>query len=274
MEQQEAATENELGDSDLRRILRQNRLELQRRRTGKRRQSGGCALALIGLAGGITATIALGDVLAASTVYRTDGIAAVLVVAGLVVAWVAYSPSGTEDDEDIIANIATVEEILRETEISRAVPLEKRQRRYQADASELVRRYQDESRKYRRTHNLLQSTVIIGSLLTTAFAALGDALPGQRWITVGVSLAVGLSAGFTGYFKFRDRSFYLQVTADDIEEEMNAANLGIGSYSGLTEAQMLSLYTERVEQIRGDQRKRQQQLDQPAENQPPLPPTT
>ncbi|MFC9608037.1 hypothetical protein ACFTTN_31910 [Streptomyces niveus] len=77
---------------------------------------------------------------------------------------------------------------------------------------------------------------------------------------------------FTGYYKFRERSYFLQQTADAIEEEANAVRLGIGHYSeyGRSQAgEALKLFTQRVEQHRNEQRRRQQQLDQPADQATP-----
>ncbi|KUL48973.1 hypothetical protein ADL28_27595 [Streptomyces violaceusniger] len=89
----------------------------------------------------------------------------------------------------------------------------------------------------------------------------------EQWLTVGLSLAVGLAAGFMGYFKFRERSFYLQQTADLIEQEVNAMTLGIADYSGMNRQESLARLVERVEVFRNEQRRRQQQLDQPVEEQ-------
>jgi hypothetical protein len=121
--------------------------------------------------------------------------------------------------------------------------------------------------RYRRIHNALQSVIIIGSLAASTAAGLAETPPPYKWITVGTSFAVGISAGFTGYFKFRERSFYLQQTADSIEEEYDSVTLGVGRYaSGQDEEAKLIEFTQRVETLKSDQRKRQQQLDQPTEH--------
>ncbi|MGW7674427.1 hypothetical protein ACWGJX_46515 [Streptomyces sp. NPDC054775] len=57
-----------------------------------------------------------------------------------------------------------------------------------------------------------------------------------------------------------------------IEEEANAFTLGVGPYSDFDadqEQQALKLFTPRVEEHRNEQRRRQQQLDQPADQAPP-----
>ncbi|MBL1101533.1 hypothetical protein [Streptomyces coffeae] len=61
-------------------------------------------------------------------------------------------------------------------------------------------------------------------------------------------------------------------TADAIEEEVNAVTLGIGPYRDFGPSQdqeALKLFTQRVEDHRNEQRRRQQQLDQPADHAPP-----
>ncbi|WP_327425768.1 MULTISPECIES: SLATT domain-containing protein [unclassified Streptomyces] len=92
-----------------------------------------------------------------------------------------------------------------------------------------------------------------------------------------ISFAITVVAMFTGYYKFRERSYFLQQTADAIEEEVNAVRLGIGPYSEYgpgREDEALKLFTQRVEDHRNEQRRRQQQLDQPADQTAPAAPPT
>ncbi|MFD4483155.1 hypothetical protein ACFWPU_44595 [Streptomyces sp. NPDC058471] len=81
----------------------------------------------------------------------------------------------------------------------------------------------------------------------------------------------------TGYYKYRQRSYFPLQTADAIEEETNACTLGLGPYSDFDldqEQQALKLFTQRVEEHRNEQQRRQQ-LDQPADQIAPTgqPPT-
>jgi hypothetical protein len=122
-----------------------------------------------------------------------------------------------------------------------------------------------ESQYYRRIHNGFQSVIIMGSLGTTTAASIAETPSYLKWITVGLSLAVGISAGFTGYFKYRERSFYLQQTADSIEQQVTAYELGIIPYVESDEGENLARLAKEVEALRVEQRKRQQQLDQPHE---------
>ncbi|WDN54948.1 hypothetical protein [Streptomyces clavuligerus] len=46
-----------------------------------------------------------------------------------------------------------------------------------------------------------------------------------------LSFAITVAAMFTGCYKFRGRSYFLQQTVDAFEEEANAVRLGIGPCS-------------------------------------------
>lgn len=158
---------------------------------------------------------------------------------------------------------------VRWIEASRSMASSVSQHLYKADIPSFIEQFKLEGDKYRKRHNRLQSIVIVGSLSTTTIASLGSAVPASRWLTVGFSVSVGLAAGFMGYFKFRERSFYLQQTADAIEAEDNAMTLGIGEYQKLTPPDALARLVDRIEYLRNEQRRRQQQLDQPVEGQNP-----
>lgn len=141
---------------------------------------------------------------------------------------------------------------------------------YREDVAALVEQYQADSRKYRSIHNRLQTLIMVGSASTTTIAALdtGKELTWQSVSLTAISFAITVAAMFTGYYKFRERSYFLQQTADAIEEEANAVRLGIGPYSEYgpgQEGEALKKFTHRVEEHRNEQRRRQQQLDQPAD---------
>ncbi|WP_405886876.1 DUF4231 domain-containing protein [Streptomyces longwoodensis] len=146
------------------------------------------------------------------------------------------------------------------------LPSETRRHVYRETVPVAIDQYRSAGLRYRRVHNYFQSVIIVGSLATSTAASLAETPAPYKWITVGTSFSVGLAAGFTGYFKFRERSFYLQQTADSIEEEYGAVNLKIGRYMGTTDDEAALLeFTERVETLKADQRRRQQQLDQPTQ---------
>ncbi|MGW9299472.1 hypothetical protein ACWHA3_01425 [Streptomyces cyaneofuscatus] len=80
---------------------------------------------------------------------------------------------------------------------------------------------------------------------------------------IGLTMLVAICAGITGFYKFRERSFNLQQTADSIEEHANAFHLALPPYDNTDPAVNLALLTARVETLRVEQRRREQQLDQP-----------
>ncbi len=138
---------------------------------------------------------------------------------------------------------------------------------YKEGIPEIIIRYRKEADRYRNIANWLQIIIIIGSVLvTSATSAAGFEFGGIfRWIAPIISIVVAISAGLVGYFKFRERSFNLQQTADTIEQEYNAVELGIGYYKGMKPNEALVLFAERVELLRDEQKKRQQQLEQPTD---------
>ncbi|WP_431905356.1 DUF4231 domain-containing protein [Micromonospora carbonacea] len=139
------------------------------------------------------------------------------------------------------------------------------QKRYRDDVPDLISQFREDAGRTRGIHNRFQSVIIIGSVATSAIATASVAFSQARWLTVAASAAVGLSAGFTGYFKYHERSFNSQQTADAIEREYEAVELRVGKYAKLDEAAAYALFADTVERLRDEQNKRQQQLDQPAE---------
>lgn len=122
--------------------------------------------------------------------------------------------------------------------------------------------FKQEGRFYGRINNILQGIVIVGSIGASTLTGLTQSAHQLRWVTVGATLSVGVAAGFSGYFKFKERSFYAQQTADDIEHELNAVILGISPYGADKREDDIRAFTEKVEKMKLEQRKRQQQLAQ------------
>ncbi|MEV7602851.1 DUF4231 domain-containing protein [Kitasatospora sp. NPDC089797] len=149
-----------------------------------------------------------------------------------------------------------------------------RRQLYREEVADIAGQYRTDSRRYRRVHNTLQSVVMAGSTVTTTVGALDSGYP-ARWhsfLVTGISFTITLAAMFAGYYKYRERSYFLQQTADAVEEEAYALTLGVGAYAGFEphqEGEALALFTQRVEDLRNEQRRRQQQLDQPAEQTSP-----
>jgi hypothetical protein len=143
--------------------------------------------------------------------------------------------------------------------------LRTRQLIYRDSIPQDIEKYRGEGTYYRRIHNFLQAVIIVGALAASTLTSLIQSNPQLRWFAVGTTFSVGVAAGFTGYFKFRERSFYLQQTSDAIEQELSAVSLGIGRYKGRGETEALTEFTEQAELLKIEQRKRQQQLEQPSE---------
>jgi hypothetical protein len=172
------------------------------------------------------------------------------------------------------AQLASAQEQLWQQKVDRRPALDDRRDLYREEVATAIEKYQADSRKYRRIHNSLQSLIMIGSASTTTIAALdtGKELTWQSVTLTAISFAITVAAMFTGYYKFRERSYFLQQTADAIEQEANAVTLGIGPYSEFgedREDEALKKFTQRVEDHRNEQRRRQQQLDQPADQAAP-----
>jgi hypothetical protein len=152
--------------------------------------------------------------------------------------------------------------------------VQERRSLYREDVAGVIEQHRNDSRKYRRVHNTLQNLIMIGSASTTVVAALDtrNEYTWQNITIVSIGFIVTVAAAFTGYYKYRERSYFLLQTADAVEEEANAYTLGVGPYKdfGLDEDhEALKLFTQRVEDHRNEQRRRQQQLDQPADQATP-----
>lgn len=165
-------------------------------------------------------------------------------------------------------------EAVRIVNALRQPPLNERRSLYREDVAGVIEQHRADSRKYRLVHNALQNLIMTGSAATTTVAALdtGGKLTWQNVTIVAIGFTVTLAAAFTGYYKYRERSYFLLQTADAIEEEANAVTLGIGPYKKFgpdDEQEALKLFTQRVEDHRNEQRRRQQQLDQPADQATP-----
>lgn len=146
-----------------------------------------------------------------------------------------------------------------------SMSMEIKQKTYRGDIPTEIEIFRKESKHYRRIHNWLQGVIIVGSLATTTITGIAlDSSPLQ-WAAVATSFSVGIAAGFTGYFKFRERSFYLQQTADAIEQEYVAVDMSIGRYRKLPASDALTEFVAVVERLKNEQRKREQNLEQSPE---------
>lgn len=114
-------------------------------------------------------------------------------------------------------------------------------------------------------HNSFQLVIITGSIVVSTLTAMNEGSNAALSIVTScLSALVGVSAGVTGYFKFRERGTTSQSTADDIEKNYNASGFQLGDYAELDEDRRLIRYAGTVEKIKEEQRKREIQLEQSA----------
>ncbi|MFF3788353.1 DUF4231 domain-containing protein [Streptomyces sp. NPDC001933] len=128
-------------------------------------------------------------------------------------------------------------------------------------------RLRRESRHYRRVHLLMQWLLFVSSAAISAVTAWYDPPQPAKGVLIGLGFTVTLITAAAGYFKPRERAFNLQQTADSIEQNATAFELGIAPYNATEEAHNLELFATTVEALRADQRMREQQLDQPQQGQ-------
>lgn len=137
---------------------------------------------------------------------------------------------------------------------------------YREASRDLIQAYRQRAKHNRSIHNYFQAAIIILSALVSTFTALSGELPNLRWATVVLSTTVTISAGLTAYFKFRERGYNLQSTADEIEKHYNAAEFRLDDYSDIEdEPQRLRTFAKHVEKIKEEQRKKELQLEQSPE---------
>lgn len=121
-----------------------------------------------------------------------------------------------------------------------------RRRRYRDEVHGIVQQYQGESRRYRRIHNTLQTLIMVGSAVVTTVSSLdAGQLTWQRMITIAASFTITVAAAVTGYYKYRERAYFLQQTADAIEEQLNGHEYGVGDYKD-TEPDAALTYSRRT----------------------------
>jgi hypothetical protein len=135
-------------------------------------------------------------------------------------------------------------------------------RMYKQETEEIIDQYRKAAKGNRRIHNFLQSIILVGSIVVTSLTSVAlNASPFGAAAAV-ISVFVSIAAAVTGYFKFRERSFGQQQTADAIEKELHSADLMIWDYANKNEDDVLTLFAERVEALKEEQRKRELQLEQ------------
>lgn len=133
---------------------------------------------------------------------------------------------------------------------------------YRAGSRTDIEEYRRLAAGNRRVHNLFQWIIIVGSIAVTSITSASIEDKWYSWIGVVTAGLVSVSAGLTGYFKYRERSFNQQQTADAIEKEHRAVELMIGDYDTDDETKALKAFAKKVEDLKEEQRKRELQLEQ------------
>jgi hypothetical protein len=142
-----------------------------------------------------------------------------------------------------------------------------RQYSYRETIPQEIERLRRETRRYRRVHNFFQWSLFVASVTMSVTAAIYDLPQPGKAILIGLGAFVSFITAVTGYFKYRERAFNLQQTADAIEQHVTAFDLAIAPYNQADETVNLERLAENVETLRVEQRKREQQLEQPHQGQ-------
>ncbi|MEW2292197.1 DUF4231 domain-containing protein [Streptomyces sp. NPDC006743] len=180
--------------------------------------------------------------------------------------WIACACWLYKNHKALTEKTTAFREALQERQTAAAeLPLETTSglRVYREASLDVIASYRAQASRNRRVHNSFQLLIITGSIVVSTLTAMNEGSNAALSIaTSSLSALVGISAGVTGYFKFRERGTTSQSTADDIEKNYNASGFQLGDYEGLEETRRLILYAGTVEKIKEEQRKREIQLEQ------------
>ncbi|MFP8885031.1 DUF4231 domain-containing protein [Streptomyces mangrovi] len=145
-------------------------------------------------------------------------------------------------------------------------PALERQASYKERVPGEIARLRKESRHYRRIHLFMQWLLFVSSAGVSAITAWYDPPQPGKGVLIILGFTVTVVTAAAGYFKPRERAFNLQQTADSMEQHNTALELGIAPYTQADKVS-LELFATTVEELRMEQRKREQQLDQPHQGQ-------
>ncbi|WIV52583.1 SLATT domain-containing protein [Amycolatopsis nalaikhensis] len=135
---------------------------------------------------------------------------------------------------------------------------------YEDDLEFYVAELRRNSIRSRRANHVTQMTTIIGSLAATGISSLSLSVTALQWISPIITFIVGAASGIAAYFKFRDRGFYSQQTANAIDQEVAAYRLKIRRYKEIDDTERArEMFLEEVHRLRVEQENREQDLDQP-----------
>ncbi|MCX4725984.1 DUF4231 domain-containing protein [Streptomyces sp. NBC_01306] len=204
---------------------------------------------------------------------RTFNIVTIAVMLVLVVVFLVGFILRVKDDKHGVQSVFLLRrdlEIIHDRWIlnaSKARPTREHRDGYRERLPRVVERLRRDTRFYRRIHNWFQWGVFFASVGTTATTAFWDTPQPGKTILIVLGSFLAFATAVTGYFKFRERAYNLQQTADQVEQHATAFDLGITPYSDADSAVNLERFAENVEMLRVEQRKREQQLEQPHQGQ-------
>ncbi|WP_162596894.1 DUF4231 domain-containing protein [Streptomyces sp. NEAU-S7GS2] len=146
---------------------------------------------------------------------------------------------------------------------------------YRESTLELMDAYRVRATRNRRVNNVLQALIIAGSIVASTLVAMDNSITPLSLSATILSATVGVGAGLSGYFKFRERGFNLQSTADELEKHYTAVQFHLDEYESVDpsltpeegEKERLRRFARLVEKIKEEQRKRELQLEQSPEQQ-------
>ncbi|MFD5388238.1 SLATT domain-containing protein [Streptomyces sp. NPDC056697] len=195
------------------------------------------------------------------------GFAIILTIAIIVQFSVEFSANSPwKDSETSVRELKLDLELAEERRILEARRLTpstlERQASYKERIPTEVVRLRKESRHYRRVHLLMQWLLFTSSAAISGITAWYDPPQPGKGALIILGFMVTVITAATGYFKPRERAFNLQQTADSMEQHIAALDLGIAPYMQ-EDSKNLEFFATSVEGLRVEQRKREQQLDQP-----------
>ncbi|MGA5045247.1 DUF4231 domain-containing protein [Streptomyces arboris] len=218
------------------------------------------------LAGALSLTGVLGYTVAIGLWKSNDGFTRWVSLAIVNILWVACAYWLYRNHKTLATKASAFRDALQERQTAAAgLPLDTVSglRVYREASLDVIASYRAQASRNRRVHNLFQLVIITGSIVVSTLTAMNQGSNELMAIfTSSLSAFVGISAGVTGYFKFRERGTTSQSTADEIEKNYNASAFQLGEYVGLEESPRLVLYAGTVERIKEEQRKREIQLEQ------------
>jgi hypothetical protein len=235
---------------------------------------------LSGLAGGISLASSVTAIFLLSPPLQLFVGAPLLVVGALlaIVAVVLFRAPLLSDEEGRFLGVSQAESVndfelrlleLRDRRRQQPEPSQlEYQTQYQDDILFYVSELRSRGMRSRRANNVVQIITIVGSLAATALGSLAIANDTFQWMSPAITFVVGAASGVAAIYKFKDRSFYAQQTANAIDQELGAYNLGIGRYEVTTERSRdaaRTMLVEEIHRLRTEQENREQNLDQPAQ---------